>query len=49
MELDKGMEGKGVRELCVDSRLCWGDCIKGGEGREWGNCVLTADCVRGIG
>jgi len=25
-----------------------GDCIKGGEGRDWGNCVLTADCVRGI-
>jgi len=26
-----------------------GDWIEGGKGREWGNCVLTADCVRGIG
>jgi len=26
-----------------------GDWVEGGKGREWGNCVLTADCVRGIG
>ena len=35
-------------ELCVESRLCKGYWIKGGKGREWGNCVLRADCVRGI-
>jgi len=26
-----------------------GDWIEGGNGREWGNCVLGADCVRVIG
>ena len=26
-----------------------GDWVEGGKGREWGNCVLTADCVRGLG
>ena len=31
------------------SRLCYGDWIKCGKGREGWNCVLTADCVRGIG
>jgi len=31
------VEGKGVGELCVDSRLCYGDWIEGGKGREWGN------------
>ena len=30
------------------------DCFSGiayeeDKGRDWGNCVLTADCVRGIG
>ena len=40
-------EGSGL--LCGDSRLGVGDWIKGGMEREWGNCVLTADCVRGIG
>ena len=29
--------GKGGVGMCVDSRLCWGDWVKG----EWG-CVLTA-------
>ena len=48
-ELDRGWEWKGVGELCVDSRLCWGNWIEGGNGREWGNCVLKADCVMGIG
>jgi len=38
-----------VGELCVDSRLCCGDWVVGGKGREWGNCVLIIDCVRGIG
>jgi len=38
-----------VGDLCVDSRLCLADWIEGGKGREWGNCVLTADWVRGIG
>ena len=36
-ELDKGLEGKeGSGELCVDCRLCEGDWIKLGKGREWG-------------
>ena len=48
-ELDRGWEGKGVGELCVDSSLCLGDWLKGGKVREWGNCVLSADCVKGIG
>jgi len=33
--LVRGWVGKGVGEVCVDSRLFWGDWIKGGEkGRE---------------
>jgi len=47
--LDKGREWKGLGELCVDSRLCEGDWIKGEKGREWVNFVLTSDCVRGMG
>ena len=46
--LDKRWEGKGVGELCVESRLCYRDWIEGGKGRERGNCVLRADCVRGL-
>ena len=46
---DRGWEGKGVGKLCVDSRLCEGDWIEARKGREWGNRVLTADCVNGIG
>ena len=42
----KGMEGSGG--LRVDSRLSYADWIKCVKGREWGNCVLTADCVRGL-
>ena len=42
--LDEWWEGKGMGELCVDSRLFYGDCMNGGKGRDWGNCVLTADC-----
>ena len=34
--LDRWWEGKGMGELCVDSRLCYGDWIEGGKGREWG-------------
>jgi len=49
MELDKGWEGKRVGELCVDIRLCLGDWIERGKGRDCGSCVLTADCVRRIG
>ena len=29
-----GREGKVVGELCVESRLCYGDWIEGGNGRE---------------
>jgi len=47
--LDKEWEGKGVGELCVDRRMCLRDWMEGGKGREWGNYVLTADCVRVIG
>jgi len=47
--LDDVCEGKGVGELYVDSRMCEGDWMNGGKGREWGNCVLTAECVRVIG
>jgi len=43
------VEGKPLGELCVDIRLCKGDWKKNGKGKERGNCVLTADCVRGIG
>jgi len=46
--LDKVWEGMGVGELCVDSRLCKMEWIKGAKGREWGNCVWTVDSVRGI-
>ena len=46
--LDRGWEGKGVEELCVDSSLCLGDWLRG-EVREWGNCVLIVDFVRGVG
>jgi len=28
---------------------CVRDWINGGNGRDCGNCMLTADCVRGIG
>ena len=48
-ELDRGWECKVVGQLCVDSRFCLENWIEGGYGREWVNCVLTADCVRGIG
>jgi len=47
--LDEWWEGKGMGELCVDSRIFYGDWMNGRKGREWGNCVLTAECVRGIG
>jgi hypothetical protein len=39
----------GLGKFCVYSRLCYEDWIEGGKGRDWENCVLTADCVRGIG
>ena len=42
-------QGKGEEELCVDSRLCYGDWLEGVKGRDWGNCILTADCVRVTG
>jgi len=29
--LDRRREGKGVGELCVDSKLCNGDWIEGGK------------------
>ena len=41
-------EGKGVGELCVDSKFCKGDLINFGKGGEWWNCVLTAYCFRGL-
>jgi len=41
--LERGWEGKGVGDLCVDGRLCWGDWLEGG--RVVGNFVLTAVCV----
>jgi len=46
-ELDRWREkeGKGVGQLCVGSKLCKVDWIEGRKEREWGNCVLTADCV----
>lgn len=36
-------------EMCVDNRMCYGDWIKGREGKKCGNWELSADCVRGIG
>jgi len=37
--LDKGWDGKRLAEFCVDIRLCKGDWIERGKGRDWGNCV----------
>jgi len=37
---DKLWEGKGMGELCVDSKLCYGDGIKGGKLKEWGMVFL---------
>jgi len=34
--LNEGWEGKGVGELCFESRLCYGDWKKG-EGKGWRN------------
>jgi len=39
---------QGVGDLCVESRLCWWDWIKGGNGRVWGICVLRTSWVRAI-
>jgi len=45
----RGGGGWGGGEVGVGRGLGWGDWVEGGKRREWGNCVLTADCVRGIG
>jgi len=43
--LDKRRKGTGVRELCVKSKLCYGDWIKGGKGRDWRElCVDSRLC-----
>ena len=47
--LDVGREGWGVGGLCDYSRFCYGDWLECGKGMEGVNCVLTSDCVRGIG
>jgi len=44
--LDKGLEGKGVGEICVDSRLCWWDWRKCGKGREWGKFQTSVENLR---
>jgi len=49
LEQEKGKQNVTLWGLCFEKRLRSDDWIDGGKGRESGNCVLTADCVRGIG
>jgi len=44
-----GKEGEGVGVFCVECRLCYMDWITCGKGKDKGNWVLTADCVRWTG
>ena len=43
MEQEKEKQYLTFRELCVENRLIYGDLIRGGKGREWGNCET---CVK---
>ena len=49
MGLDKVCDCEGLGDLCADNRLFYFYWTKGGKGRVWGNCVLSSDCVIGIG